>query len=99
MRSFAIRGCNGAESSHIGIRFRQPDRAIFSDSCPVPVPSTIPLFARAGNRAAGVLLFALPGVVAVVAVLALALHAHPAPSQLGIGITIAALIAMRILRG
>ncbi|HEX4807850.1 MAG TPA: cation transporter [Bryobacteraceae bacterium] len=49
------------------------------------------------NRAAGALLFALAGVVAVIAILALALHRHPGTSALGIGITLAALVAMPAL--
>jgi divalent metal cation (Fe/Co/Zn/Cd) transporter len=56
-----------------------------------------PFSLERANRAAGLLLFALAGVVAAIAIVALALHAHPAPSQLGIGITIAALIAMPTL--
>jgi divalent metal cation (Fe/Co/Zn/Cd) transporter len=56
-----------------------------------------PFSQERANRTAGLLLFALAGVVAAIAIVALALHAHPAPSQLGIGITIAALIAMPTL--
>jgi hypothetical protein len=56
-----------------------------------------PFSQERANLAAGLLLFALAGVVAAVAVVALALRAHLAASQLGIGITIAALIAMPIL--
>jgi divalent metal cation (Fe/Co/Zn/Cd) transporter len=49
------------------------------------------------NRAAGALLFALAGVVGVIAILALALHRNPETSALGIGITLAALLAMPAL--
>jgi len=56
-----------------------------------------PFTQQQANRAAGLLLFALAGVVAVIAVVALVLRAHPATSLLGIGITIAALIGMPIL--
>jgi len=56
-----------------------------------------PFSQERANRAAGLLLFALAGVVAAIAIIALALHVQPAPSQLGIGITIAALIAMPTL--
>jgi hypothetical protein len=56
-----------------------------------------PFSQERANRTAGMLLFALAGVVAAIAIVALVLHAHPAPSQLGIGITIAALIAMPTL--
>jgi heme A synthase len=51
------------------------------------------------NRAAGLLLFVLAGVVAFIGIFALALHAHPETSSLGMGITIAALIAMPVLAG
>jgi divalent metal cation (Fe/Co/Zn/Cd) transporter len=54
---------------------------------------------RSAHRAAGVLLFVLAGVVAVIAVGALALRMRPETSLWGIGITIAALIAMPILAG
>jgi divalent metal cation (Fe/Co/Zn/Cd) transporter len=56
-----------------------------------------PLSQERANRAAGLLLFVLAGVVAAIAVAALALHAHPEASRLGIAITIAALIAMPVL--
>jgi divalent metal cation (Fe/Co/Zn/Cd) transporter len=54
---------------------------------------------RSAHRAAGVLLFVLAGVVAVIAVGALALRMRPETSLWGIGITIAALIAMPVLAG
>jgi Cation efflux family len=56
-----------------------------------------PLSQERANRSAGLLLFALAGVVAAIAILALALHVHPEVSPLGIGITVAALIAMPAL--
>ncbi|HEV2485850.1 MAG TPA: cation transporter [Terracidiphilus sp.] len=49
------------------------------------------------HRAAGVLLFVLAAVVALIAVGALALRLRPETSGAGIGITIAALIAMPVL--
>jgi hypothetical protein len=49
------------------------------------------------NRTAGLLLFALAGVVATTATLALVLHLHPEVSKLGIAITIVALIVMPAL--
>lgn len=52
---------------------------------------------RRAHRTAGLLLFALAGVVVTTAAVALALHLHPQVSRLGIGITIAALIAMPAL--
>ena len=56
-----------------------------------------PLSQKRANRAAGMLLFALAGIVAAIGVAALMLHAHPETSRLGIAITIAALIAMPVL--
>jgi len=58
-----------------------------------------PLSQERANRAAGLLLFVLAGVVVAIAICALALHAHPETSGLGMGITIAALIAMPVLAG
>jgi divalent metal cation (Fe/Co/Zn/Cd) transporter len=52
---------------------------------------------RNAHRAAGVLLFVLAGVVAVIGVGSLVLKMQPETSCSGIGITIAALIAMPIL--
>jgi divalent metal cation (Fe/Co/Zn/Cd) transporter len=52
---------------------------------------------RWANRAAGVLLFVLACVVAVIAVASLVLRVRPEKSPAGIGITIAALIAMPVL--
>jgi divalent metal cation (Fe/Co/Zn/Cd) transporter len=49
------------------------------------------------SRTAAVLLFALAGVVAAIAIGGLLLHARPEISPLGIGITIAALIIMPVL--
>ncbi len=48
-------------------------------------------------RAAGLLLFLLAAVVALIAAQALLLHRHPEVSRIGIGVTLAALIAMPIL--
>ena len=56
-----------------------------------------PLSQARANRIAGMLLFALAGVVAAIAIAALVLRAHPETSRIGIGITIAALIAMPVL--
>ena len=56
-----------------------------------------PLSQERANRTAGLLLFALAGVVAAIAITALVLRAHPETSRLGIAITIAALIAMPVL--
>ncbi len=56
-----------------------------------------PISKERASRAAGVLLFALAIIVAVIAVLALTLRLRPETSPLGIGITVAALIAMPIL--
>jgi divalent metal cation (Fe/Co/Zn/Cd) transporter len=56
-----------------------------------------PLSRERANRTAGLLLFALAGVVAAIAMAALVLHAHPDTSRIGIAITIAALIAMPVL--
>jgi hypothetical protein len=56
-----------------------------------------PLSQERANRTAGLLLFALAGVVAAIAFAALVLRAHPGTSRLGIAITIAALIAMPVL--
>jgi divalent metal cation (Fe/Co/Zn/Cd) transporter len=55
------------------------------------------LSAERANRAAGVLLFALAAVVAMVAIASLAPHRRPTTSLMGIGITIAALVVMPIL--
>jgi divalent metal cation (Fe/Co/Zn/Cd) transporter len=52
---------------------------------------------RSAHRTAGVLLFALAAVVAVIAVGSLALRMQPETSRSGMGITIAALIAMPVL--
>jgi len=60
------------------------------------IPS-MTLSERRASRAAGVLLFVLALVVAVVAVFSLALRLRPETSHAGIGITIAALIAMPVL--
>jgi divalent metal cation (Fe/Co/Zn/Cd) transporter len=49
------------------------------------------------NRSAGLLLFALAGIVTTTATVALALHLHPEVSRLGIAITIVALIVMPAL--
>ena len=49
------------------------------------------------NRTAGLLLFALAGVMVTTATVALVLHLRPEVSRLGIGITIVALIAMPAL--
>ncbi len=60
----------------------------------------VPRFAisqQLANRVASLLLFALAGVVAVIAILALVMHLNPEPSMIGIGITVAALVAMPIL--
>jgi divalent metal cation (Fe/Co/Zn/Cd) transporter len=56
-----------------------------------------PLSRERANRFAGLLLFALAGVVTAIAIGALLLHVQPETSLLGIGITIAALIAMPFL--
>jgi divalent metal cation (Fe/Co/Zn/Cd) transporter len=56
-----------------------------------------PLSQKRANRTAGLLLFALAGIVAAIALVSLMLHAHPETSRLGIAITIAALIAMPVL--
>jgi divalent metal cation (Fe/Co/Zn/Cd) transporter len=52
---------------------------------------------RRASRAAGVLLFALAGVVAAIAVAALVLRLRPETSCSGMAITIAALIVMPVL--
>lgn len=54
---------------------------------------------RTASRAAGVLLFVLAGMVAVIGVGALILGVRPETSCSGIGITLAALIVMPILAG
>jgi divalent metal cation (Fe/Co/Zn/Cd) transporter len=56
-----------------------------------------PLSQERANRTAGLLLFALAGVVAAISFTALVLRARPETSRLGIAITVAALIAMPIL--
>jgi len=56
-----------------------------------------PLSQERANRIAGLLLFALAGVVAVISMTALALRAYPETTRLGMAITAAALIAMPIL--
>jgi divalent metal cation (Fe/Co/Zn/Cd) transporter len=56
-----------------------------------------PLSKKHANRTAGLLLFALAGIVAAIAIAALALHARPETSRLGIIVTIAALIVMPVL--
>jgi len=58
---------------------------------------SFPLSKDSASRLAGILLFALAGVVTVVAILALVDGATPATSCSGIGITIAALVIMPIL--
>lgn len=52
---------------------------------------------RSAHRTAGVLLFALAAVVALIAAGSLALGLQPETSRAGMGITIAALIAMPVL--
>ena len=52
---------------------------------------------RRASRAAGVLLYALAGVVAAIAVASFALRVRPETSRAGIAITVAALIAMPVL--
>jgi divalent metal cation (Fe/Co/Zn/Cd) transporter len=56
-----------------------------------------PLSESRANRIAGLLLFALAGVVAATSITALILRAHPETSRIGMAITAAALIAMPIL--
>jgi len=56
-----------------------------------------PLSQKRANRTAGLLLFALAGIVAAIAISALALHARPETSRLGIIVTTAALIVMPVL--
>lgn len=56
-----------------------------------------PISEERANRAAGVLLFALAIVVAVIAILALTLHLRPETSVPGMGITVAALVLMPVL--
>jgi hypothetical protein len=56
-----------------------------------------PLSQRRAGRAAAVLLFALAGLVAVIALLSLEPHRRPRTSFLGIGITLAALLVMPVL--
>ena len=58
---------------------------------------TITISERRAHRTAGVLLFVLASVVAVIAVGSLAIRFQPETSRAGIGITIAALIAMPVL--
>lgn len=58
---------------------------------------TFPLSKDRASRLAGILLFALAGVVAAVAILALVFRATPATSCNGIAITVAALVIMPIL--
>jgi divalent metal cation (Fe/Co/Zn/Cd) transporter len=57
----------------------------------------MPISERRAHRAAGVLLFMLAVVVAVISVGSLVLRLRPETSRAGIGITIAALIAMPVL--
>ena len=57
----------------------------------------MPISERRAHRTAGVLLFVLSFVVAVIAVGSLVLRLRPETSRAGIGITIAALIAMPVL--
>ncbi|MGO8720971.1 MAG: cation transporter [Acidobacteriaceae bacterium] len=52
---------------------------------------------QTATRSAGILLFALAGMVCAAAMLSFALHRQPGISRLGIGITLAALVAMPIL--
>jgi divalent metal cation (Fe/Co/Zn/Cd) transporter len=56
-----------------------------------------PLSQELAKRTAGMLLFALAGVVTTIAVVGLALHTRPETSRLGMGITMAALVAMPVL--
>jgi divalent metal cation (Fe/Co/Zn/Cd) transporter len=56
-----------------------------------------PLTEKKAARAAGILLFALAGIVSAIAILSVAFHQRPETSGLGIGITIAAIIAMPVL--
>lgn len=58
-----------------------------------------PFTKDAASRWAGVLLFALAAVIAVLAVTSFVLHNRPEASCTGIGITIAALIVMPLLAG
>ena len=57
----------------------------------------VPLSQERANRTAGLLLFALAGIVVTAATVAMALHVPPEISRLGVCITIAALIAMPVL--
>ena len=52
---------------------------------------------RVAARAASVLLYALAGIVCIIAALSLLLHHHPETSFLGIAVTAAALVAMPVL--
>ena len=52
----------------------------------------LPLSQTHANRAAGWLLFALSGVVTIIAALSLALRQHPSTSRVGIGVTACALV-------
>jgi len=58
---------------------------------------SFPLSKGRASRLAGILLFALAGVVAAVAILALVFRATPATNCNGIAITVAALVIMPIL--
>lgn len=57
------------------------------------------LSSQRANRAASVLLFALAGVVTLIAILALTVQVQPETSFLGMGITLAALLVMPVLAG
>ena len=56
-----------------------------------------PLSQARANRAAGLLLFALAGIVAAISIAALVVGARPETSRLGLAITAAALVAMPAL--
>lgn len=69
-------------------------------SAMVVLLQVVPRFAisqELANHAASLLLFALAGLVAVIAALALVMHLKPEPSMIGMGITIAALVVMPLL--
>lgn len=53
-----------------------------------------PLSQKRANGAAGLLLFALTGIVVATATVGLALRLHPEVSRLGLGITLAAVVVM-----
>jgi hypothetical protein len=83
--SFAICGCVGAQPNPAGVRFRHLIELLSAMVVVLQFLPEFPLSQEGANRTAGLLLFALAGIVMTAATVAMALHLHPEMSPLGIG--------------